>query len=201
MNRHLIAGEAVDQILPLISGPFQRGAVVCEGFRDGIPHCPGHFFQHPEEYGLTEQHINYVKSTRRPVDDIFAFFRDNRSRLESIGIMTWDMDLKKTLWSILETEVGGIYVTASSEFLLEISDRNSGKHAAVRYLLDRLQIGREETAAFGDADNDAGMLSYVGAGVAVANASESCRRSADYITARHDEDGVAQWIAEVMPGL
>jgi len=199
--RHLIGGEAVDKILHLIAGPYNSGAVVCEGFIEGVPHCPGHFFEHPEAYGLSERHINYIRSTRRPEDDILAFLQENRSRLESFSIMTWDMVLKQALWSKLETEIGGIYITSSTETLLEVSDQNSGKHAALAYLLDRLHIGRGETAAFGDGDNDAGMLVYAGAGVAVENATAACRQSADYITARHDEDGVAKWITEVMPKL
>lgn len=199
--RHLINEEAVDRIVRLVSEPLKNRRIVCEGFIDGVPHCPGHFYDYPAEYGLSERHMIYVKSTRRPEPDILAFIREHRSGLESIDIMTWDMTVKKELWSRLENEVGDIYITTSSENLLEISDKNSGKHSAVYYLLDLLQIGREETAAFGDADNDAGMLAYVGAGVAVGNASENCRLHADYITARHDDDGVAKWIMEVMPGL
>ncbi|NCC69662.1 MAG: Cof-type HAD-IIB family hydrolase, partial [Clostridia bacterium] len=180
--RHLIGGEAVDRILNLVSEPVKSRVIVCEGFIDGVPYCPGHFYAHPDEYGLSERHIKYVKSTRRPEDDILAFIREHRLRLESVDIMTWDMVMKKSLWKQLENEVGDIYITTSADNLLEISDKNSGKHSAVHYLLDLLQIGREETAAFGDGDNDAGMLSYVGAGVAVENASERCKQSADYIT-------------------
>ena len=62
-----------------------------------------------------------------------------------------------------------------------------------------LGIPRENTAAFGDADNDVQMLTWAGTGVAVANASPAALAVADFITKRHDEDGVA-WALEKLLG-
>lgn len=48
----------------------------------------------------------------------------------------------------------------------------------------------EETMAFGDGGNDIGMLSHAGIGVAMGNAREAVKRSADYVTASVDDEGV-----------
>jgi hypothetical protein len=129
-----------------------------------------------------------VKSNPRPEDDILASSPgENRSRLESIGIMTWDMDLKKRFGPGWKNEVGGIYVTTSS-ILLQISDKTAETRR--RTLSAESSADRtEETAAFGDADNDAGMLSYVGAGVAVGKTPPKAAGAMPIIfTARHDEE-------------
>ena len=55
-------------------------------------------------------------------------------------------------------------------------------------------------AAFGDGDNDVDMLAYVGRGIAVANATPACLAAADLVTGRHDEDGVAQGIYQILDG-
>ena len=45
--------------------------------------------------------------------------------------------------------------------------------------------------AFGDGGNDISMLKHAGIGVAMGNASEEVKKSADFVTASVDEDGVA----------
>ena len=45
-------------------------------------------------------------------------------------------------------------------------------------------------------NNDIDMLCFAGCGVAVADASEGCRKAADVIVAGHDEDGVGDWIID-----
>lgn len=51
-------------------------------------------------------------------------------------------------------------------------------------------------AAFGDDMNDLEMVRNCGIGVAVRNAVEEVKRSADYICGSNDDDGVAKWIEE-----
>ena len=65
------------------------------------------------------------------------------------------------------------------------------KSEAVSIVCRKLGIKAEETIAFGDWDNDAGMLRRAGIGVAMANGSEEAKKSADFITLSNDEDGIA----------
>ena len=48
----------------------------------------------------------------------------------------------------------------------------------------------EEIIAFGDGENDIGMLQLAGIGVAMGNAEEVVKQNADYITADIDDDGI-----------
>ena len=92
----------------------------------------------------------------------------------------------------LRENVRDVYITSSVRQLLEISHRDAGKESGAKFLLEYLGLTREELAAFGDGDNDSGLLKYAGIGFAVANASPECRDAADEIVASNDENGVAQ---------
>lgn len=62
-------------------------------------------------------------------------------------------------------------------------------HRKLQYI-ESLGISREETIAFGDGENDMGMLRYAGIGVALGNAEEEVKAAADYVTADIDDQGV-----------
>ena len=56
----------------------------------------------------------------------------------------------------------------------------------------------QETAAFGDGDNDIDLLKEAGIGIAMENASSKCKDAATFITKHHDKDGVAYGITEFL---
>lgn len=199
--RHRLAGGSVDAVLKVIGGPVTAGRAGCEALEDGVPYCSAAYYADPAAYGATEWGAGYIRRTRRPQRDILGFIRSRRERLDSVNLMLADKEARRRLWARLEAEVPAVYLTASSDYFIEISDIHGGKHNALRELLGRLRISPRETAAFGDADNDARMLAFVGAGVAVANATPLCRQAAAYLTDSHDRDGVAKWLRQVLPTL
>ncbi len=73
---------------------------------------------------------------------------------------------------------------------VDIIPKDSGKIVGIEKMLELHGISREHVIAFGDGDNDAEMLSYAGIGVAMGNAVEITKQSADYVTADIDEDGI-----------
>jgi phosphoglycolate phosphatase len=77
-------------------------------------------------------------------------------------------------------------------FAIHIMTPGHGKMAGVRKVSELLKIDLEEMAAFGDSDNDVGMLEGCGYGVAVANASEAAKRAADHVTSKPHADGVIE---------
>lgn len=72
----------------------------------------------------------------------------------------------------------------------------AGKLQAIQTLASSLDISLEETAAFGDDENDLDMLKACGKGIAVANALESLKAIADEVCEDNDSDGVAKWLEE-----
>ena len=101
------------------------------------------------------------------------------------------MVLKKQLWQRLEHEIEGIYVTSSVPRLLEVADARAGKGPAVAAILERLDLDATGLVAFGDADNDLGMIELAGMGVCMENGEAHLKAAADFIAPRHDQDGVA----------
>lgn len=88
-------------------------------------------------------------------------------------------------------------VLKSNDFYLEVMDGSVHKAAGVRYLCDHYQIPVEEAAAFGDGENDVGMLQAVGCGFAMGNAPEDVKRQVNYVTGSNEEEGIWEVIREL----
>lgn len=74
---------------------------------------------------------------------------------------------------------------------LEILPEGIDKSDSVRIVSEYLGIGVDETIAFGDWDNDIGMIGAAGLGIAMGNCCSALRESADIITLSNNDDGIA----------
>ncbi|MGL5989303.1 HAD family hydrolase [Cetobacterium sp.] len=72
------------------------------------------------------------------------------------------------------------------------------KGETLKRVLKEKGIEMSECIAFGDAQNDIEMLKAVGVGVAMGNAHESLKQSADYITDTNDNNGVAKFLKNIL---
>lgn len=73
---------------------------------------------------------------------------------------------------------------------VDVIPENGGKAVGIEKLLNHLGYSKDETMAFGDGGNDIEMLEYVKIGVAMGNAGDIVKKSADYITDDVDSDGI-----------
>lgn len=73
----------------------------------------------------------------------------------------------------------------------DVYPTGGGKDRGMEAINAYLGISREETIAFGDADNDIPMLKYAGVGIAMGNAAQHVKDAADFVTASVDEGGIA----------
>ena len=87
-------------------------------------------------------------------------------------------------------EIPGCRLSAWHASGFDIISRDVGKVRGIKEMLALFGMSREETAVFGDADNDAEMLSFAGAGVAMGNGTPAAKAAADYVTDSVDEDGL-----------
>lgn len=185
--RNCIEEEAVKKLLGII----RKELSVYEVFVEGIPYASAQYVNDPVKFGAYAHSIDYVKRTRKPVEDLDRFVLKNAGRLESMDFIVPDPSRKKEIWERTQKEVPGIYMTSSLPHLIEISREGSGKHTALEFLLKKWGISPVETAAFGNGDNDWEMLDFVKYGIAVRNASEKCREAAWAVTDSNEDDGVA----------
>ena len=72
----------------------------------------------------------------------------------------------------------------------DLGVKNITKKAAVEVLLEHLQVKREDTFAFGDADVDIPLFEACGTSIAMGSGTSACRQAADYVTAAVDQDGL-----------
>ncbi len=83
----------------------------------------------------------------------------------------------------------------SNPYYLELIPKESGKGEALKRLCEFLEIPIENSIAAGDGDNDISMIEAAGVGVAMLNAPETVRTSADVVTRfDNDHDGLAEII-------
>ena len=94
--------------------------------------------------------------------------------------------------AFLRGQLPGCRITRWNPQGIDIIAASGGKVAGIQAYLDRSGIDRSETMAFGDGENDAEMLAFVQLGVAMGNAKDAAKRSADYVTTSVDQDGIAR---------
>ena len=166
-----------------------------EVFIHGEAYASLEYYQHPEHYGASEAGVEYVHTTRKPVDDLIEFVERNLDRIEGVNYIVNDPCLKKKMRETLES-VDDLYVTSSVPRYIEVSHGSVCKRNAIDWLAKHLHIYKEEIAAFGDGENDLEMIEYAGYGVAMGNAVELLKRAADRVAPSVDDDGVAQVLKE-----
>lgn len=79
----------------------------------------------------------------------------------------------------------------------DIISKGNSKSTGIDAMLARYGIQLNESMAFGDGGNDIPMLKHAGIGVAMGNASEEVKKSADSVTASVDEDGIALMLKQM----
>ena len=194
LKRYRLSKQAVEAIM----NATKAEDVTYEAFIDGIAYADKVYLEDPQRFGATPQAVEYVKSTRHMQDNIVQFIEEHKDSLDCMDIIVKDEDRKRRVWKLVQEATGEVYITSSIQQLVEIANQNAGKKTGLAFFADLLGISPEETAAFGDADNDVDMLQYAGCGIAVENASDSCKAAADYITKHHDEDGLAYGIRHIL---
>lgn len=96
----------------------------------------------------------------------------------------------KRIIDVLKNTLDFCKVTFWAEEACDIVSKHGGKEVGIKSLLDDMGILPEETMAFGDSQNDNGMLQMVGVGVAMGNALDITKEVADYITDDINNDGI-----------
>lgn len=186
---NLIHPESITFAIDLLS----RYDFMLEAFVKGEAFVDSHTYHNIEKVGLAKKHSDYILRTRKPVDGIFDFLRNNKSEVENININFGRQADKAMMAEALKT-IPDVTITSSFDHNLEIGGKTTSKADAVLHLCEILDIHRDHTMAFGDSPNDEAMLRAAGYPVAMANGKESIRSIARFVTGSNDDDGVASAI-------
>ena len=81
--------------------------------------------------------------------------------------------------------------------IVEIIHKDCNKGAGVKVYCEKTGIPLSCTVGMGDMDNDIGLMSGCGIGVAMANGSDATKAAADYVTEHTcDDDGMGRFLFE-----
>lgn len=139
----------------------------------------------------------YLKRIHLPfkkTDDIAGSVKEGTYKLQIIHL-TDHTKLERVRDRIIEKVGDKTDSFYSNNKYLEIMPKGVSKGAAILFLEKLLAMPHSHTFAAGDAENDISMLKAAGTGIAVANANDEVKKSADIITKKDNEhDGLIEII-------
>ena len=147
------------------------------------------------------------------VDDVYSYLKE-KEKIQILKMTICDSDkiifssIIKKLKNIPKIDVlevehmarknikQGTSTIPMEYYYTEIAKENSNKWAALSFLMQVLQIPKEEVMAIGDNVNDKEMVQNAGLGVAMGNSMLSANQIGDVFVASNNENGVAQAILQ-----
>lgn len=85
------------------------------------------------------------------------------------------------------------HAVQSQPMIMEFLPQRVDKHVGLKALLDHFGDNFNNLMAFGDADNDLGMIKAATQGIVMANGLPEVKAAATALTDSNDEDGVATY--------
>lgn len=161
-----------------------------EVFTKGRAYIDEEVFADVKKNGSDYMDADYIMRTRTPVPHIYDFLFENKAEIENINIHFRYLEDKAEMKRVFE-EHEGITVTSSMPHNLELGGETTSKADAILNLCRILGIEEDNVMAMGDSLNDMAMIKAAGIGVAMGNAEEEVKKTADFVTLTNEEDGVA----------
>jgi len=110
-----------------------------------------------------------------------------------------DGELKEFKNELIKRYKNSIFLTSAIPRCVDVLNGEISKAKGLEVLAKLLGIKREEIIAVGDNFNDMEMLKFAGLGVAMGNAPDMVKQTADLVTDSNDQDGVAKLIEIMLP--
>ena len=140
--------------------------------------------------GEKQRYINYVddividtqNSTKGTIPDIGEY------KGEKIYQCLAFVETKERL--MLENMLDECIITSWNDTGIDIISKHGGKATGLEKFIEKYDLRRGETMAFGDGQNDIDMIRFAGIGVAMGNGIKELKAAADYVTTDIDDDGI-----------
>lgn len=190
-----IGALAAEEIASLLRG----SGISVEIFIDGHAYIDKVEYEGYEKYGSSYRDTGYILATRNPIEDLYGYMLKHKEQIENISLNFEFMDEREE-WRRRLSQISGVTLTTSFIHNIEIGGANTSKAQALRFLMEKLEITADELLACGDSPNDIEMIRLAAVGVAMANAEETTKAAAGYITDSNADDGVAKAIEKFVLG-
>ncbi len=161
--------------------------------REMYERCGPYFAQEPEILKLVER-------LRIPVEDFKGTLRRSGRPLQKMQMffLPRDQEERQRQLRLIPRRFPELLATTSVSNNIELNSVAANKGQAMLALAAALGISPEETLAFGDGSNDMSMLRAAGLGVAMGNAGEEVKASADLVAAENNEAGFGRALRQIL---
>ena len=187
---NLVPYETAEKLLDIM-GKYDT---ILEVYYDGVGFSSASMLSRVDEFFKSPAMAHYVKSTRRPVDDVRKMFTEGKRPSDKVQAIFLNDEDKLQAWEEIVDTIPDIEITGALENNIEVNAAGVSKGKTLVSLGALLGIEREEIMACGDGANDTDMIKEAGLGVAMENAVLCVKEAADVITASNDDEGVAKAI-------
>ncbi|MBE5999099.1 MAG: hypothetical protein E7237_05750 [Sarcina sp.] len=156
-----------------------------------------------DRFSIRPPILRYINRSRRVVRDFEDLLSEESSHVENISLMFLSRESRDSVFGKLKKIRGSrgekiIHVLLPWLTDLEVTHVLADKWLAVRDLADRLGVCPGQIMTLGDGDNDRPMLQNAGLGIAMGNAPDFVKMTADLITLDNEHDGAAAAIRQVL---
>ena len=162
--------------------------VYYEVYADGRPHSEMSKAAFFKNNGLPQEFLDAYMAAIENHESISRYAKN--TDIEKINLFYFDGEFYDEIREALYA-LDDLAYTSPVAGDLEMTCMGVNKGTALKGMCEALGISSSEVMAFGDADNDIEMLKFAEYGIAMANASEVCKKAAAYETLSNGEDGIA----------
>ena len=150
------------------------------------------------DQGVHVEHERIASAQEPVIRDDFADFYD---RVDKLTIVSDDAPLLKNLADKAQAKFGTVATIGQSQtYYLDVTGITANKGDGVAALAKMLGVDLADVAVFGDMDNDVAMFDRAGFSVAMGQAPDAVKASADAVSTSNEQDGVAHAIdAFILP--
>lgn len=177
------------ELLGLIQTEFAAVSLSC--------YTRDHWYTERLDRGIqVESQLTGQVATKTTYDQLLA---EPSNQVFKIMIMCLDtVYLQRLARTLIDLDYPDISVKLSGQTYLEITSHAVQKSRGIRFIADYYHLDQDETAAFGDGENDLPMLKMVGTPIVMGNATPAIQAIGKFITKTNAEDGVAYALRHFM---
>ena len=173
--------------------------VIYDCYCDGWGYMTASMQKMASEFIDLEPLLKMVFELRTPVDDLKAWTREGKRRLQKVMAFTRnDTEYRDEVIRLISEKYPRFKISTSHPTNVEINSFDADKGIAIRELAEALGVDIKDTAAIGDGTNDLSMIRMAGTGVAMANSCREALEAADFVTGDCDSDGAGDAIRKLM---
>jgi Cof subfamily protein (haloacid dehalogenase superfamily) len=162
-----------------------------------------YWFTDAEDYwSLREINNTRVQPVYQPAKESLNFLNTKELGIHKLMCMGTVSEIDSIVEHLLADYGTAVHLYRSKDTYLEITPKYIDKAKALKVLLETdYDFGLEGVIAFGDNHNDDELIKRVGWGVAVANATETLKSIANYVSPHtNKEDAVAHALRQFLMG-